>query len=368
MYEPLEVKARHFSYTVSTLDEFREMMSDLGVTDGHARRRVTEMLKEGTILKWFENIGEKEIAEFLQKFRKSSYWKFEMAFRMAYTRKKYPRITFDKMAGYHAHREFVGSIIDNGKKNSLKLKEYGLKPGFGILLYGPPGCGKTHLVRCISGSTKRPMLKVPLDMFYHQGEMVIEFMREFEDGILFIDEMEALSSDRVEFEYKRNDSNNTLALINDEYFEQGNVMIGSTNSPWTIDSALLRSGRLDTLVYMGFPKYEDRLELLKYYMKNVECADVDFEELAKKTKFFSSSDFANFVRGVVHSKLVEGECSEINHLDMLAYLKTFCPTSVPWLENACGLNFSNYHRLRFGDMVDEIEEYKAEKNSLNYFV
>jgi len=143
------------------------------------------------------------------------------------------------------------------------------------------------------------------------------------------------------------------------------VFIGATNSPWLMDPAVIRSGRLDELIYIGVPDRDMRINLFRFFTKNIPLADsVNFDELAEKTDFYSCSDIEAICDAAVSipwREAMEGKQRDVEQKDYDEALEIINSTTIPWFEEASQIMFTNSARKRFGPMIKEIERYKRKK-------
>jgi transitional endoplasmic reticulum ATPase len=182
------------------------------------------------------------------------------------------------------------------------LRQYGVKPSKGVLLYGPPGCGKTLLAKVVARQAKAHFLHIRgpelLRQQVGQSEAKLRELfdraRENAPCVLFFDEMDALAGDRG-----NGDSSTkilTQFLTEMDGFEElkGVVVVGATNRPDSLDPALLRPGRFDQLVYVPPPDQRARAALFSHELRGKPVAvGCDFEQLASRTSGYSSADIAN---------------------------------------------------------------------------
>jgi cell division protease FtsH len=208
--------------------------------------------------------------------------------------------------------EVVKLITDRAQ-----LKRLGGKILRGILMLGPPGCGKTYLAKGIATESKLPFISLSgsefVEMFVGVGASRIRKLFKnarqlaYTEGgcILFIDEIDAVGAQRAvdrgfggQTEF--NTTLNQLLVEMDglKEKEENIVVIGATNAPETfLDPALLRPGRFDRKIYVTFPDLEAREKLFQYYLKQVKHeADIDIGRLARKAVYKSPADIANIVR------------------------------------------------------------------------
>jgi len=203
-------------------------------------------------------------------------------------------------------------------KDRAELQRIGGKILKGILMLGPPGCGKTYLAKAIATEAKMPFISMSgsefVEMFVGVGAGRIRSLfkqarqhAEFEGGcIIFIDEIDAVGAQRsVDRGFGgQTESNTTLNQLLVEMDglkekELNIILIGATNAPETfLDPALLRPGRFDRKIYVDLPGLEDRESLLAYYLRKVtfDQNDVKINRLAKITIGYSPADIANLVR------------------------------------------------------------------------
>jgi transitional endoplasmic reticulum ATPase len=208
----------------------------------------------------------------------------------------------DKVAGMHALKDLLRRDVVAPIRNPEPYARYGLSIPNGILLYGPPGCGKTYIARLLAEELGHHFVEIiPSELaspFIHQS--VIRIRNLFDDAaehapaVVFIDEFEALVPPRGELgghqQYKAEEVNEFLAHLN-SCSEKKIFVIAATNQPEKIDPAVRRTGRLDKLMYVGPPDVEARREMLALHLNGRPlAADVDLGALAGMLEGYSASD------------------------------------------------------------------------------
>ncbi|XP_073836026.1 nuclear valosin-containing protein-like smid [Musca autumnalis] len=222
-----------------------------------------------------------------------------------------PDVTWDDVGSLQDIREELKLAVLAPVKFPEKLTRLGLSAPSGVLLCGPPGCGKTLLAKAIANeaginfiSVKGPEL---MNMYVGESERAVRacFQRARNSApcVIFFDEFDSLCPKRSD----GNEGGSGTRVVNQLLTEmdgvedrQGVYILAATNRPDIIDPAILRPGRLDTILYVGLPEKQDRLEILKANTKNgtkpVLASDVDFEELASLTDGYTGADLAGLVR------------------------------------------------------------------------
>ena len=185
---------------------------------------------------------------------------------------------------------------------------YRISPPRGILLFGPPGCGKTLLMSALAGELNIEMFTVKcsdvMSKWYGESEQRIEELfrtaKERRPAILFFDDVDAIAKSRDL--YAGDDvTPRLLGMILSELDgldkSPGLIMVGTTNKPELLDAALLRPGRFDKIIYVPPPSRDERLEILRVHLAGRPAAEgVDLEEVAARTERFSGADLANLVK------------------------------------------------------------------------
>jgi len=230
------------------------------------------------------------------------------------------------------------------------------KIGGGVLLYGPPGCGKTLLARATAGECNASFFNVEvsdvLDMYIGESEQklhaIFEKARNETPSVLFFDELEALAGKR---EHARSSSSaNTVSQFLTELdgFSQNNegvLVLASTNVPWAIDSAFLRPGRFDRMFFVPPPDQEARLGILKHHVQGRPVIDdINFSAIANKTSGYSGADLANLIEMAVDEAIDEsietGKETSIGFAHFKEALAESRATTMEWLTTV--RNYARY--------------------------
>jgi SpoVK/Ycf46/Vps4 family AAA+-type ATPase len=215
-----------------------------------------------------------------------------------------PDVTFADVAGLEGVKEQIRLKLLYPFTHPELAGQYGIKPGGGILLYGPPGTGKTMIARAVAGEIEAAFFAIKPSEIMSQWVGVAEqnFARLFAEAstypvsVVFIDELEALAP-------KRRTSISTvmqrvvpqLLAELDGFDKRTNALlfVGATNEPWAIDTAVLRPGRLDRLIYVPPPDLAARHKILELNLKDAPlAADVSLPAIAEQAAGFSGADMA----------------------------------------------------------------------------
>merc|ERR1719421_1045877 len=197
----------------------------------------------------------------------------------------------------------IREMIELPLRHPTLFKTLGVKPPRGVLLYGPPGSGKTLIARAVANETGAFFFLIngPEIMSKLAGESESNLRKAFEEAeknspaIIFIDEIDSIAPkrDKAQGEVERRIVSQLLTLMDGLKARAHVVVIGATNRPNTIDAALRRFGRFDREVDIGVPDENGRLEVLRIKTKNMKLGDdVDLEQLAKETHGYVGADIA----------------------------------------------------------------------------
>ena len=218
--------------------------------------------------------------------------------------KKEVGISWDDVGGLEGVKKELREWIEYPLKNPHILGVYGIKLPKGVLLYGPPGCGKTLLARAVSSEAKATFIYVKASDLITKwlGESAKNVARLFmrarknAPSIIFIDEVESLLAKREDIEGAASDEvrrviTQFLAEMDGLEKTEGVVVIGATNKPEMIDEAFLRPGRFDRIIYIPPPDLEARKQIFRVHLRDKPVAeDVDINELARMTERYSGAD------------------------------------------------------------------------------
>ena len=218
------------------------------------------------------------------------------------------KATFDDVAGADEEKEELKEIVDFLRDNK-KYTEIGARIPKGVLLLGPPGTGKTLLARAVAGEAKVPFFSVSgsdfVEMFVGVGASrvrdLFEQAKKNAPAIIFIDEIDAVGRQRGAGlgggHDEREQTLNQLLVEMDGFEDNDSVIVmAATNRRDILDPALLRPGRFDRQILVGYPDVKGREAILKVHTRNKPLApDVDLETIAKSTVGFTGADLENLV-------------------------------------------------------------------------
>lgn len=218
------------------------------------------------------------------------------------------KATFDDVAGADEEKEELKEIVDFLRDNK-KYTEIGARIPKGVLLLGPPGTGKTLLARAVAGEAKVPFYSISgsdfVEMFVGVGASrvrdLFEQAKKNAPAIIFIDEIDAVGRQRGAGlgggHDEREQTLNQLLVEMDGFEDNDSVIVmAATNRRDILDPALLRPGRFDRQILVGYPDVKGREAILKVHTRNKPLApDVDLETIAKSTVGFTGADLENLV-------------------------------------------------------------------------
>jgi transitional endoplasmic reticulum ATPase len=260
-----------------------------------------------------------------------------------------PEISFQDVGGMETLKEEIRLKIIYPLTHAEMYAAYGKKTGGGILMYGPPGCGKTHMARATAGEIQAGFINVGLndilDMWTGNSEKnlheVFDQARRNTPCVLFFDEVDALAASRTDLRHSSSKQviNQFLAELDGvQYSNEGVLILAATNAPWHIDSAFRRPGRFDRILFVPPPDAAARAEILRLHCKGKPVQDIDYSGVVKKADGFSGADLQATVDVAVEKKLQEamrtGIPQPLTTKDLLQAIGTVKSSTKEWLGTA----------------------------------
>ncbi len=260
-----------------------------------------------------------------------------------------PKVTFDDVGGMAEVKEEIELKIIMPLQHPDLYKAYGKAIGGGILMYGPPGCGKTHLAKATAGQIKAGFISVGineiLDMWVGSSEKnlhsIFELARNQAPCVLFFDEVDALGASRTDMR-----KSGARQLINQFLSEMdgvdsnndGVLILAATNTPWHLDPAFRRPGRFDRFIFVAPPDEPARESILDILLKGKPHQGIKTSKIARKTHDFSGADLKAVVDIAIEGKLRESMRAKrplpLEQNDLLAAAKKVRPSTKEWFSSA----------------------------------
>lgn len=220
---------------------------------------------------------------------------------------RYPRVTYEDIGGMKNVIQKIRELVELPLRHPELFKRLGIEPPKGIMLYGPPGVGKTLLAKAVANETESYFTSINgpeiMSKFYGESEQrlreIFEDAKKHAPAIIFIDEVDAIAPKRDEVigEVERRVVAQLLTLM-DGLESRGNVIvIAATNRPNAVDPALRRPGRFDREIEIPLPDKQGRLEILQIHTRNMPLSkDVELEKLADISHGYTGADLSALVR------------------------------------------------------------------------
>ncbi|MFW9951307.1 MAG: AAA family ATPase, partial [Candidatus Thorarchaeota archaeon] len=242
-----------------------------------------------------------------------------------------PEVNWDDIGGLEDIKRELVESVEWPLKHPKLFNKAGIRPVGGILLFGPPGCGKTLLAEAVATETHSNFITVkgPELMSKWVGESeknirgIFAKARELSPSIIYFDEIEALTTSRGGWKGSAvYDTVITQLLTEMDGIESntGIIILASTNRPDLVDPALLRPGRIDKILYVVAPDYEGRIKILEVHTKNMPLKEgISLKNLALMTEGYSGADIENLCREAglqaIREKMDEFDFVEFKHFE-----------------------------------------------------
>ena len=255
-------------------------------------------------------------------------------------------VHWDDAGGLDDVKQRLKEAVEWPIKSPEIFTKLGIRPPKGILLYGPPGCGKTLLARAVATESEANFISIKgpevFSKWVGESEKAIREVfrkaRMAAPAVIFLDEIDSLTPKRG---MGMSDSGVSERVISQLLTEmdgittlQDIVVVAATNRPDMVDSAVLRPGRFDRLIYVPEPDEKSRLQILKIYTKGMPiCKDVDLNQLTTATKYYSGADIESLCReAAMHALRGDINSTEVTMKDFQNALKEMGPSITPDME------------------------------------
>ncbi len=255
-------------------------------------------------------------------------------------------VHWNDIGGLDGVKQHLKESVEWPIKTPELFQRLGVKPPKGILLYGPPGCGKTLLARAVATESEANFISIKgpevFSKWVGESEKAIREVfrkaRMAAPAVIFFDEMDSLTPQRGSGGSESGVSERVISQLLTEMDGilslQDIVVIAATNRPNLIDPAVLRPGRFDRLIYVPEPDDKSRQQILKLYSSTMPMSkDVDLNQIAMQTKYYSGADLENICReAAMHALRRDITATEVTMKDFQDALKEVGPSVSPDME------------------------------------
>ncbi|MEN6371602.1 MAG: AAA family ATPase [Armatimonadota bacterium] len=298
-------------------------------------------------------------------------------FTMSNTFEESTRVTFADVGGLDDIKKIINRRIILPYQRPELYEKYGRRAGGAVMLYGPPGCGKTLLARAMAGECNLPFLNIRIEDVLspwigsseNNLHEAFEMARANAPCVLFLDELDAIA-----FARRKHAGNAGRPLVDQMLQELDGIgsenkdllVLGATNAPWDVDDAMKRPGRFDRTIFVPPPDEDARSRILKLLFAQVPTASIDMKRLARSTPLFSGADLRALVEQavdrVIDEALDTGQEPPVGMQHLEAVLAQMRPTTLEWLASARNyVEFANH-----AGHYDEVAVFLRSKEAKRY--
>ncbi|MFT3861127.1 ATP-binding protein [Micropruina sp.] len=279
-----------------------------------------------------------------------------------------PVVTLSDVAGLHEVKQHLDSTFLAPLRNPELAAAFGQKPGGSLLMYGPPGCGKTFIARAIAGDLGASFLHVTLadllSKWLGDSEKVVQGVfrnaRAASPCVIFFDEFDAIGARRT----SGGGGSQAMRMILTQLLEEldgvksandGVYFLAATNRPWDIDPALRRPGRIDKTVLVLPPDRVARQAILDNELAGKPAAEVSTERIAAATQGFSGADLSHVVRSALQraltASMAAGSVVPVTTQDLVSVVESITPSTASWFDQIApvldyGIDDGTFEQLR----------------------
>lgn len=260
------------------------------------------------------------------------------------------RVRLEDVAGMDEVKRQLDLSLLGPIRNPELMKAFKVSARGGLLLYGPPGCGKTFIAKAVSGELGASFYQVGIaDVLHHWfGESersiraVFDTARRNAPCVLFFDEVDALGHRRSALSGSSGMRPVVNALLEEMdsagSANDGVYVLGATNAPWDVDPALRRPGRFDRMIFVGLPDTGARAGIVRSHLQDRPIAGIDLKSIANRTENFSGADLAYVCETATQLAMADsmrsGQVRPVAMADIDTAIAQIRPSTGPWFETA----------------------------------
>ena len=261
-----------------------------------------------------------------------------------------PTINFEDVGGLHHLKEDIRMKIVHPIKNPQLFSAYGIRAGGSMLLYGPPGCGKSLLGEALGGEVNASFYTLGLHQLLDAGigraekqlHEIFHIAKMNAPSVLFLDEVDAIAGHRASgnADHGRSSVVNQLLKELDVVSKGGDgvLVIAATSAPWLLDPAFHRAGRFDRKVLVSTPNESDRLDIVRVLRNRIPVTDLDAQQIAAATAGFSGAEltsvFENAAERAIAASLKVGCYQPLTTMLILEEAERMRPAAAQWISMA----------------------------------